>query len=497
MPNVSFVRSDLRKAIKKYSIIGDCFDGEAQVKSKKTAYLPMPNPEDQSEANYARYASYIERAVFYNVVKRTLNGLTGLLFVRTPEMVLPEDMKLLETNADGSGSTLIQVAKLASRLTVGYGRCGLFIDMPDFGRDLTRAELQDGIGIPSIKPYHPSKVINWRTVIRGGKTILSLVVLEETYVKSDDGFEVTFGKQWRVLRLVDLPVSDASTVNVPENAGTYEVQLFRDNNKQKPIQVFQPKDANGDRLNEIPFMFVGSENNTPDIDDAPMIDVATLNLGHYRNSADYEESVFIVGQPTPVFSGLTEQWVKDILKGVVRLGSRAAIPLPVNASASLLQAGANPEPLNAMKHKEAQMVAIGANLIDTSRAPRTATETMIDDTNERSVLATCGDNVSAAMRFGLGWAAKFLGSVSTDIKFALNTEFDLVRLTAQERQQLVQEWMDEAISWKEVRENLRRGGIAKLSDEDARKDIKANPPPKPEPKGATVPNPNPNSNTGG
>ena len=59
-----------------------------------------------------------------------------------------------------------------------------------------------------------------------------------------------------------------------------------------------------------------------------MYDLAVLNIAHYRNSADYEESCFVTGQPTVWASGLTEAWVEDVLKGELRLGSFGGIPLP-------------------------------------------------------------------------------------------------------------------------------------------------------------------------
>ena len=48
----------------------------------------------------------------------------------------------------------------------------------------------------------------------------------------------------------------------------------------------------------IPFTFIGATNNDHTIDDAPLLPLAELNIGHFRNSADNEESSFVVGQPT-------------------------------------------------------------------------------------------------------------------------------------------------------------------------------------------------------
>lgn len=491
MPAVSFTRLDYREVLKQWNIIRDCYAGEHTVKHRRDLYLPRPNPADSSAENQSRYQAYLTRAVFYNVTKRTLNGLVGLCFTRDPVITIPPDLEPILENADGSGANVIQLAKIACRLTVGYGRCGIFIDYPTGDLPASRADIQAGKARPTIKVYEPWRVINWRTVFRDGLEILSLVVLEEPYVKSDDGFVVTFGRQWRVLRLdgvqqyvnTQVQASPGTDPNqVAAGIGVYMVDVYRDTDLTRVFETFTPTDGDGKPIDTIPFMFIGAENNRAGIDDPPLYDLASLNIAHYRNSADYEESAYILGQPTPYFTGLTQAWVDGPLKGQVQLGARAAVPLPVGATAGMLQPTPNSMAFEAMEHKEKQMIAIGANLIDTTKAPRTATETLIDDNNERSVLATAGDNVSDAFVFALTWCARYQGveiSESPGIEFCINTDFDLVRLTAQERQELVLEWQAEAISWTEMRQNFKRGGIATQDDTAARADIKANPPPAP------------------
>ena len=65
MPNVSFVRPELSKLFPLYYLIRDAIAGEPTVKAARTTYLPMPNAEDQSKENKARYEAYLKRAVFY------------------------------------------------------------------------------------------------------------------------------------------------------------------------------------------------------------------------------------------------------------------------------------------------------------------------------------------------------------------------------------------------------------------------------------------------
>lgn len=506
MVNVAFQRADFKDIKKQWEEIADCYAGQHAIKSRREKYLPRPNPEDTSKGAAARYDAYITRAVFYNVTKRTLKGLVGLLFMRDPEAVIPAGLEMLDANANGAGASLTQLGKFAARMTVGFGRCGLFTDYPSQAAPLSKAaQAAADAPRPIIRAIEPWKVINWRTVFRNAMEILSLVVIEERYVKADDGFVVTYGVQWRVLRLEGADAyatqegynAEAEPPEIPANVGIYSVTVYRDSDRTKPSEYYIPTDGEGNEFNVIPFIFIGSEDNTAGIDDPPLYDLAALNLAHYRNSADYEESVFIIGQPTPYFTGLTEQWVNTVLKGTIQLGSRASIALPVNATAGLLQVAANGMAFEAMGHKEKQMIAVGANLIDTTKGtPRTATESLIDDNNERSVLTTVGDNVSEAFVMALTWAAMYANVdvlESPALSYQINTDFDLVRLTPQERQELVAEWQAEAISWTELRRNLRRGGVATQEDAEAKADIEANPPPPP----VTMPKPMPAGNAGG
>ena len=460
MANVSYVRKELKEALKRYTLIRDCLKGQLAIKNKGTTYLPMPSIESDADSTSKRYAAYLLRAVFYNVTKRTLNGLCGQIFVRDPVVEYPAELKVVIDNADGSGVSLTQLAKAATEYTLGFGRAGLFVDYPSVEGTATKADLAKGEIRPTLTVFAPEKIINWRTTTRGALTLLSLVVLEECYIAEDDGFEAVEKTRWRVLRL--------------EN-DVYTVQLYdlgRNGGQAVAGTKVIPTDAEGKNFSEIPFSFIGALNNDSVVDEPPMYDIASLNIAHYRNSADYEESTFMVGQPTPVFTGLTEDWVTNVLKGKVMLGARGAVSLPTGGDAKLLQANPNTMPYEAMQHKEKQMVALGARIVEQRSVVRTAKEAGMDESTETSVLSSIAKNVSSAFTWGLQQAAKFQGADTTKLSFALNTDFDLAAMTPEQRRQLISEWQAGAIAWEEMRSNLRKSGIASLKDDEAQDIIK-------------------------
>lgn len=455
---VAFVREELAELFPQYELVRDCISGEKQVKRRREKYLPKPSPEDESLENKKRYDAYLARAVFYNVTKRTLAGLVGQIFAKKPVVEVPAVLDSLVADVTGSGVSLEQLAKKATNFTMGFGRSGLYADYPSVAGPTTRKDLEEGNIRPTINCYAPWDVINWRTIVRGGRELLSLVVIAEKYVVNDDGFEQKKDDQFRVLRLIN----DVYVVEVwrKQGAAAYIVH-----------ETYIPADANGEPFDEIPFIFVGAENNDTNPDNPPLYDMASLNLAHYRNSADYEESCYVVGQPTPYFSGLTEDWVTNVLKGTIYLGSRGAVMLPPDGAAGLLQAEPNIMPKEAMDQKEKQMVALGAKLVEQKTVQRTATEAGQDEASESSTLASTARNVSAGIKWMLEWCGIFAGVGEAGIKFELNTDFDVAKMQPAERAQLIKEWQSGAIAFEEMRAALRKASVATLDDEAAKTKI--------------------------
>lgn len=460
--NYKFEKEELTALRWQYSAIYDCLN--RKVKERGTVYLPHPNPDDESQdavdsAN--RYSSYLTRAVFYDVAGRTLAGLVGQVYANDPEVVLPEALKQLQLNVDGTGTNLIQSSKETLEETLAYGRSGLYIDYPDLEQPATKEQLSSGEVKPSISLYTSQRIINWQFTVIGGSRKLTLVVLKEWVPLFIDSFEERLVEQYRVLRVTQI-----------DSKWVYSVEVYsKDVNGQETYSAKIPLDVAGKPFEEMQFEFVGANDNGPEPDQPPLLPLVELNLGHYRNSADYEESCFVVGQPTLVVAGLTEDWLKDVLKGKIRVGSRSAIPLPFNGSAKLLQIQPNTLPHEAMLHKEKQMVAIGAKLIEDRRVQKTATEANIHNAAETSILSTTAKNVSAAITSALKKALKYVSNAEETIIFDLNTDFSILRLTAQERQELILEWQSGAISFTEMRTVLRSSGIAIDEDTLAKPEI--------------------------
>lgn len=459
---VAFVREDLADVFDDYDLVRHCLEGSRTVKDQTTVYLPMPDAANLEAENIARYDAYLVRAVFYNVTQRTALGLQGQIFNRSPVVKNPQQLDNVITDASGGGISMEQLAKSACWYAIGYGRGGLFVDYPPTDKPATVKELRDGNVRPTINVYGPKNIINWRVKSVNSKSVLTMVVLVESYENEDDAFETKTGTQFRELRIDD--------------SGRYFVQLWRPKDAggsdYAPFgEPYFPKDGKGQPLTEIPFTFFGSKNNEPSIDPIPLLDLANINLAHYRNSADLEEMLFLIGQPTLVLIGLTQEWYDGVLNKRIPFGSRAGIPLPVGADAKLLQVEETTAIQVAMEHKERQMVALGAKVVEQKQVQRTATEAGLENAAEESTLVTIAKNVSSAMKWALEWCAVFLNIAESSVDFQLNTDFELSKMSAEQINSVIKSWQAEALSFTEMRTILRKNGQATQDDEEAKKEI--------------------------
>jgi hypothetical protein len=463
--------SEYSKNVNKWKLVRDCDAGSSAIKSRAkgaegmlgglagTAYLPPPNANDGSADNKLRYRAYVERASYVNFTGHTKEGMLGMVFRRPSTIEVDPSVEYMLDDANGDGLSLEQMIKDAAGETLMVGRYGLLVDYPSAPEGLTDAEVRALQLRATILPYPAESIINWRTQNIGGVKRLALVVLREPTMKySDDGFEAIECIYHRVLRMED---------------GIYVQNLYDENNELISFGVSQetdddeyysaeyniyPRKSDGSLWDEIPFVFIGSINNDETVDKAPLYDIAELNISHYRNSADYEESSFLVGQPTPVFVGLTQSWVEQNMSAGIAMGSRSGILLPEGGNAMLLQASENQMPLKGMEIKEMQMVKIGARIIHDQGGAETAEAAKIRFSGQNSKLGSIIINIEEGFYKCLNWAMQFMGGTAEPV-IQVNKEFYDATINPQLLIAQMQLLDRGVIARDDVRDYMRRGSL--------------------------------------
>ena len=452
-PNVGYIRPEVEAQLDKWQLVDDAVEGIDAIKKAGTKYLIRPESYTDQQ-----YANYLQRAGFFPVTGRTLEGLVGQVYSEPVVTDLDSSLDPLVLDVDGAGLTLEQQSKMTLSNVLKKGRAGLLSDFPDVPDDMvvTQADRDEGGYRPRVILYAAEQIINWREMVKGGKTSLSLLVLKEETIIEDDGFEFETEPRWRVYE-IDESGFVMVTVYKLDDSDEYEIETQT-----------QITGSDGVPLTEIPFTFVGSLNNDSTVDESPLFPIASLNIGHYRNDADNEQCLNFMSQKTIVITGVSETWMEKYLKGGVKMGSQYGLVLGQHGDAKLLEPKSDSRLMDNMEHKEDQMKAIGAKLIEPKTVQRTATETEIEATSEASMLSSVAQNVSTAYKTAFYHCSKFGEDVDPEtIIIELNSEFQVMGLNAQERAEVVSAWMNGLITKEEARAVYKAKGIATENDEEA------------------------------
>jgi hypothetical protein len=424
-----------------WRLLRDFIAGERRVKDAGTLYLPRPQSMSDAE-----YTSYTLRSVLYEATGKTAEGMVGAIFRREPSIKLPAALEYLREDADGGATPLAQVAKVLAAEVCAMGRAGLLVDYPQVPAVATRRDEIAARARAQLLVYEAEAVINWRYERIGAAYQLSMLVLKDDDYEPD-GFGLTVVERRRVFRL---------------DQGLLTVEVFerrRQNEEWLSTGVTTPRLPGGQPLGEIPFQFVGAEDLLATVDRSPVLPVARLNAAHYRNSADYEDALFMLGQPTPWISGLSPEFV-DKYQGQLRIGSRSAWLLPPSATAGMLESQTNLGALkDAMEAKERQMAAVGARLFQAKDGNPEAEGTVrVRAASEANTLQSIASNVSRAVSEALVWAGAWM-SATGEATIALSDDFFPGALDPASLDSLIRAWQSGAITKQTLFENLLAGEI--------------------------------------
>jgi len=328
-----------------------------------------------SVAGRLRNKEYKDRACYVNFPARTRNVFTGAVFRKPYEVELTAGLDYLIDNVNGADLSLEHLAKSCISNVIECGRHGLFVDY--------------GVSAKIVQ-YTAENITDWETDEAGNLIMVELITGKDTTKK---------------LRIVD---------------DVYLVEFYE---KEELQEVVEPTKADGSRFNYIPFVFVGSVDNSPDVDEMPLWAIVDLTRGHLQNSADMEDiAKYMI--PTPAVTAPNKSWVDEMLpNGTYTFGDGSVIPLPEGGTAILLQAQENQMHSKLMEQKEDQLVKIGARIMTgESSANKTAEATRIEYSSENSVLDNLVGNVETGIKWCLEVCGEFMG-VDGEIVFRMNRDY--------------------------------------------------------------------------
>jgi len=440
MMSVEIEHIEYSEMISDWKMLNDIYQGEKAIKKAGTKYLPMLGGQEEDE-----YNSYKDRGSFYNALARTIQGLKGFIFRKKIDYHLPPVVEGLLPSIMSTGQSFNDLCQTVANSILKYGRVGLLVD-----------SVNDGD--PYIAIYQPETITNWRSEFVNGEERLTMVVLKEKVITAvdEEGFELIDEVRYRVLQIVKVGEED------DEEEGIVQVSVWEkkkviaaEGAREKYIKTseFYPKLKN-EFQNKIQFYFIGSEANTAKINKPPYIDMAYINIDHWRLSVDYRHGLHFCSLPTPWAAGFDDD--SDLSIGPVRAW-KSNDP---NASCGYLEfTGRGLSAVkDAIDKDEESMAILGARMIENTRSRvETAEAARIRQSGEGGALNSIVENISSGLVECFRGVCLWLGVEFGDSYIKLNTDFIDDKMTPQEITALVQAHQSGSISLDTFLYNLNKG----------------------------------------
>jgi hypothetical protein len=439
----------------------DVVAGSWAVKRAKDTYLPVLSGHEGG-LNGEDYKQFLNRSQFFNGTSRTVEAYEGMIFTKEPQVDVPEQLGSFIENPTKDMKNFNMVLKEIVNEVVKVNRIGVLIDVPRTdGETLTIAEATAQKIEPSWVFYKAETIINWQTDIIGNEQKLTLVTLAETRseVIQGDIFDVKVSTIFRVLKLT------------PEG---YEQQIYKEN-EVTPSEIITPL-MDGKRMDFIPFYILDITGiNYENIPMPVIYDLSEVNIGHYRNSGDYEGELHKVASKSIVVIGGEEN--QKFKVGGLNIISNT------EAKVELLEASQNSGLALEMEKKEKRMAVLGSQVIaQKTNMQESAEFANISNKGEESILASISNAVSRSCEIMLRMTGKWMPiSIADDAEIIvqLNTDFNQKRLSPQDQIALMQQVQAGLIDWDTYLDNFRQGEIIPESktNEDIKLAAKNNPQP--------------------
>lgn len=348
----------------------DTYEGERRIKDQATVYLPATSSmaeEGMSDGNPGkrRYDAYKMRAYYHECVRPAVEAMLGVMHRKPADIQVPEAMQPMLDQCLFTGESAQQALYRFNEQQLLVGRIGAMLDVPD-------GEGPDTV--PHICTYSAENIFNWDTTRQGskGKQVLKFVALNEAgHERSSSslnfpapdlvrlaGLSWTYQQKYRIL------VNGEQMQDTWKLGSGYYAASTENAEAWVTEAAFKKPSLAGKELEEIPFIFIGARDLSPEPDVPPLLALARVSLVIYRTEADYRQALFEQGQATLALVGIVNQ------DGSQRtlLGAGQTINLPIGGSAQFVTPGHEGlDPLaEAIKNDEARADTLGAQLLNQS-----------------------------------------------------------------------------------------------------------------------------------
>lgn len=392
-----------------WAMLGALMEGTRKMRAGGPTYLPKwPNEDPVS------YAARLASATLFPAYRRTVSVMSGKPFSKalTLSDQTPESIRTWAENIDLQG---VNLHAFAAEMFAEcfYGLAGILVDYPDTtvrdaeGQPLPNQPVRTVAQIEAagIRPYwvrvRHDQILGYRTAMGGGAMQLTQLRLMEAVEEPDGEFGTALIDQVRVLS--------------PGAWATY----------RKVGDRWQPYRTGTTSLSQIPFVPLYGRRTGFMAGQAPLLDLAFLNVKHWQSQSDQDTIEHVARVPVLTVTGVDDE------KWELSLGASCAVKLPSGATMAYVEHTGDAIEVGAkgLLRLEEQMIQTGAELLVKKPGDRSATESANDaEANKcdlQRMVETFEDSLDQALLFTAQYASlPGSGSVSLFKDFGASTLSD-------------------------------------------------------------------------
>ena len=403
--------------------------GASFVKKKGQILLPSPNEVDKSSNQaIAQYNKYKAGAEFDEYTKQTQTSMIGKLNLDDFTPMLEPEVAYLIDDADGDGLSLKGLTESLAKNALAVKWHVAAVDyrglqsVPIESASQEDAERENPRAV--IKQYPRESVVRAHfSTINGVKQLTFIMFLECGIKFNPETYTETTIKSYLILAL-------------DENGEYYQRKIvYGDNDKVESEGERDYPVVGGQRLKFIPLEFASDceiESELP-CELGFLSPIADMCLHRYNVSADYKEALRKFVPTTDVF-GMNDQDVEAFNKingrayratGQVNLWPSSDIKIETTSTDGSLESFEKYDESSKQKIR-----SIGGVIPEYSQGDTSATEAMINASEQNAVLNPLVSGIESAVKNLIAYCAMFEGKVSPELvsQYASdNVTFDMPR----------------------------------------------------------------------
>ena len=394
------------KYLSQVTLCRDIIEGDARIKEKSTEYIPKLPLQDAKA-----YKAMISRPSFDNFTGKMLDGLTGLVFAKTPVYELPQKTESYIKSIDLGTNNDVDIAQILLEEVLVTSRAGILVDLSNttINEPVNGAVIEKLNIRPYAKIYKNESIINWR--YENNKLVM--VVLKEVVEDWEDEFTTKSKTHYRVLSLT-------------ENG--YLSRVFELEGKDTKLISSVYPTMNGKSMDFIPFIPINPMNLDIIPSKPPLYDMAVTNLSSHKLKIDLYHALYFT-VPTPYGSGIED---KDLQ---ITIGA-TELHLFSNPNAKLQYLEFHGDGLKnittEIEECKKSMAALGNEFLrDRTRGVEAAETVAMRTSGDRATLQSVSDTVSRAMTLMFKYFAMWLNEPTENISYKLNTDYSLTTANPQ------------------------------------------------------------------